>query len=83
MFGYERFTTVIMDGSNEFVNREIAGIIDMMTRRRIGRSRCRKLDRKHPTMKVIKRFTSARRYWEARRLIEKHYPGVCTFYAKV
>ena len=83
MFGYERFATVIMDGSNEFVNREIAGIIDMVTERRIGRSRCRKLDRNHPTMKVIKRFTSARRYWEARRLIDKYYPGLCTFYAKV
>lgn len=83
MFGYERYVTVIMDGSSNFANREIAGIIDMATRRRIGKSKCRTLDRKHPTMKVITRFTSARRYWEAKRLIEKDYPGVCTFYAKV
>lgn len=38
MFGMKKFTTVIMDGSNENVNREITGIIDMVTRRRIGRT---------------------------------------------
>lgn len=83
MFGYEIYNTVIMDGSNKVVNREIVGIIDMMTNRRIGRSKCRRFDKSHPTMKVVRRFTSARRYWEARRLIEKTYPGYCTFYAKL
>ena len=39
MFGTKKFTTVIMDGSNENVNREITGIIDMVTRRRIGRTK--------------------------------------------
>lgn len=79
MFGYKMYTTVIMDGSSKFVNREITGMIDMVTRRLFGRSRCRAMDSQHPTMKVIKRFTNAERYREARKLIETYYPGVCTF----
>jgi hypothetical protein len=83
MFGYKIYKTVIMDGTNLFVNREITGIIDMITRRRIGRSKWRPLDKNHPTMKVIKRFTSVRKYHDARRLIEKSYPGLCTFDATI
>lgn len=83
MFGKKKFVTIIMDGSNEYVNREIAGIMDMVTRRRIGRTKCRKLDKKHPTMKVFKRRTSWENYRDARMIIEKNYPGLCTFYAKV
>ena len=79
MFGYKIYTTVIMDGSSKFVNREITGMIDMVTRRLFGRSKCRELDRQHPTMKVIKRFTNATRYRETRKLIEMYYPGVCVF----
>lgn len=51
MFGTKNFTTIIMDGSNENVNREIIGIIDMITKRRISRTKCRSLDKNHPTMK--------------------------------
>lgn len=79
MFGYKVYKTVIMDGSSRFVNNEITGMIDMVTKRRIGKSRCRKLDKDHPTIKVVKRFTNSIRYWEARRLIEKYYPAVCNF----
>lgn len=79
MLGYKIYTTVIMEGSSKFVNREITGMIDMGTRRLFGRSKCRQLDRQHPTMKVIKRFTNASRYNETRKLIEKFYPGVCAF----
>ena len=35
MFGYKKFTTVIMDGSNDYVNGEVMGIMDMMTQRKI------------------------------------------------
>lgn len=77
MFGWRIYKTVIMDGS-KFVNGEIVGIIDMVTRRKIGRSRCRKLDRKqHPRKYVIRRFTSITRYHDARRMVEQFYPGVC------
>ena len=79
MFGYKIYTTVIMEGSSKFVNREIVGMIDMVTRRMIGKSKCRSLDRQHPTMKVVKRFTNASRYRDARRLVETYYPGVCAF----
>lgn len=79
MFGYRKYVTVIMDGSSRFVNREITGMVDMKTRRLFGRSKCRKLDKNHPTMMVIKRYTTPFRYWEAKRLIEQFYPGVCAF----
>ena len=46
MFGYKKYVTVIMDGSSKFVNQEIAGMIDMMTNRRIGRSKCHAFDKK-------------------------------------
>lgn len=82
MFGWRVYTTVIMDGSSKFVNREIVGLMDMITRRRIGKSRCRKLDKNYPTMRVIKRFTSIERYHNARREIERFYPGVCNFDVK-
>ena len=78
MFGWRIYKTVIMEGSNKAVNGEIVGLIDMITRRKIGRSRCRKLDRKqYPTMYVIRRFTNITRYHDARREIERFYPGVC------
>lgn len=79
MLGYKRYNTVIMDGSSKFVNQEIVGMIDMITRKRIGKSKCRPLGKDYPTMMVVKRFTSATKYWETRRAIEKNYPGVCTF----
>lgn len=79
MFGYRIYNTVIMDGSSKFVNGEIRGMIDMTTRRLIGKSRCRKLDKSHPTMIVIRRFTNAEKYRQARRRIENFYPGVCNF----
>lgn len=79
MLGFKVYKTVIMAGSNKKVNAEIAGIIDMVTGRRIGRSRRRRLDENHPTMFVIKRFTSAEKYRQAKVLIERHYPAMCAF----
>ena len=83
MLGYKRYTTIIMDGSNEKTVNEIIGIIDMITRRRIGKSKCRNLDSDHPTMKVIRTFASANTYQSIKRVIEKTYPGLCVFKAIV
>ena len=79
MFGYRMYNTVIMDGSSKFVNGEIRGLLDMTTNRVIGKTRCRKLDKDHPTMYVLRRFTNAEKYRQARRRIENFYPGVCNF----
>lgn len=77
MFGWRIYKTVITDG-NKFVNGEIVGLMDMITRRKVGRSRCRVVDRKrYPTRYVVRRFTNIKRYHDARREIEKFYPGVC------
>lgn len=79
MFGWRIYNTVIMDGSSKFVNREITGIVDMMTRRLFGRSICRKFDRQYVTMRVIRRFTNAERYRQTKNMIEEFYPGICAF----
>ena len=83
MLGYGKYVTVIMDGSNKKVVEEITGVFDMVTRRLIGKTRCRKLDKNHPSMLVITTYTSTRKYWIIRRIIEKAYPGLCTFNAVV
>lgn len=83
MLGYKRFNTVIMDGSSNFVNKEIAGIMDMVTGKRIGRTKVKSMDKNHPTMKRFTRFTSVQRYHDARRIIERTYPGLCVFDAKL
>lgn len=79
MLGYKVYETVIMDGSDTRKNAEIIGIIDMVTRRNIGRSKGRKLSKSYPSMVVIRRFTSAEKYRQAKRLIERNYPGLCSF----
>ena len=83
MLGFKVFNTVVMDGSSKFECREIAGIIDMVTNRRFGKSKARSLDKDHPTMKVIKRFTTAERYRQAKLIIEKTYPGNCVYDARL
>ena len=83
MFGYKNYVTVIMDGSDRKVVRDVIGIINMMCNRRFRKMRCRKLDAGHPTMKVIRTYTSAETYRQTRLLIEKVYPGLCTFDAIV
>lgn len=79
MFGYKKYVTVIMDGSDRYVVREILGIVNMVTKRRFGKMRCRKLDSNHPTMKIIKTWTNAETYRQMRRTIELQYPGLCAF----
>lgn len=79
MFGYKKYVTVIMDGTDRRIVREIIGIINMMCNRRLGKMKCRKLDANHATMKVIDVYTSAEMYRQTRRLIEKAYPGLCIF----
>lgn len=79
MLGYRKFNIVIMDGSSKWVNREIAGIVDMATDRKIGKTRPRPLDQSHPTMKVISRITTYDKFREACKIIENTYPGLCVF----
>lgn len=83
MLGFKTYYTVIMDGTNKKVNREILGIFDMMTiRRKFGkfaRTKTKWVDKDHPTMRVIKTFTSAENYRNIRRIIEEGYPGLCNF----
>lgn len=79
MLGIKRYVTVIMDGSDKKVNEKVIKLLDAATRRRIGKSKCRKLDSNHPTMMVVKRLTTRGRYIKAKLNIQKHYPGLCIF----
>lgn len=80
MLGFKNYYTVIMDGTDKKRNREILGIIDMMTiKRKFGRSKTKWLDKDHPTMRVVRTFTSAENYRNIRRIIEEGYPGLCCF----
>ena len=79
MMGYDKHVTVIMDGSSRRRNNEITDIIDMVIGKRIGKTKSRKLDDNHPTMRVITTTTTAENYRRIRRLIEALYPGLCIF----
>ena len=79
MLGWKMYNTVIMDASSRKNVENIVGTIDMMTNRRIGKSKARKLDRNRPSIRVVKRFTTANRYREAKLMLEEFYPGMCAF----
>lgn len=79
MLGFKKHNIVIMEGSSKFVNHEILGMVDCITNRRISRTRCQKFDGEHPTMFVIERVTTPRRFHTLKQLIEKVYPGICAF----
>lgn len=78
MLGWKKFNTVIMDGSSRFVNKEIAGIIGMVTRRRFRRVRIKSFPGR-PEMKVISIITNAETYRIIKNTIEAQYPGVCSY----
>lgn len=78
-FIVKKFTTVIMDGSDKSIVKDITGVINMMTKERRGKAICRSLDKNHPTMKVIETYTTSRTYNMIREAIEEIYPGLCIF----
>lgn len=75
-----KFNTVVMDGTQtEIVNFIMNDLIDELNNREYGKSICRPLDDRHPTMIVIETHTTERKYKTMQDLIELCYPGQCIF----
>lgn len=83
MLGIRKYKTIIMDGSDRKKVNEITNIFDMMLNKRFSKIKAKPVDEDHPTMLVFTTITSAQRYHDTRRIINKTYPGLCVFDAKM
>lgn len=75
----KKFTTVVMDGSDEETVRIIRESMNIVTEEKYGAATCRSLDGKHPSIKVIDVYTTKKVYDKIQRMIEDAYPGLCVF----
>lgn len=75
----KKFTTVVMDGSNEETVRIIRESMNIVTEERYGEATCRSSDNGNPTIKVIDVITTKKIYNKIQRMIENAYPGLCVF----
>ena len=75
----KKFTTVVMDGSDEETVRIIRESMNIVTKERYGEATCRSLNNGHPTIKVIDVYTTTKIYNKIQRMIENAYPGLCVF----
>lgn len=83
MEGIKTIATVIMDGSNRSIVKDIIDTVDLITGNRHGQSKVRALDSDHPTMKVVETITNDGTYAIIKEAIEVGYPGLCVFNAVV
>ena len=82
MAGFIRrnYKTVVMDGSNEEVLKDIINGIETATK---GEAKCYPLDDDHPTMMIIETRTCKRIYDVIQSVVEFMYPGLCVFNPKI
>ncbi len=73
------YATVVMDGSNTEVVRNIIDMIDTIIEGRGRHMSSHLLDKQHPTTMVIKTRTDVNTYGFVQKVIEKLYPGLCVF----
>ena len=81
-YGYKRYITVVMDGSDMGKLHHITDLFDMVTDEQMYgfKASCRSLDNRHPTMMVIESMLpSDLAYVKIQRVIESLYPGLCVF----
>lgn len=83
MLGIKLYKTVIMDGSDKKKVNEITSTFEMMKNKRFGKIKAKPVDKDHPTMLVFTTLMSAQRYHDTRRIINRTYPGLCVFDAKM
>lgn len=83
MEGIKTIATVIMDGSDRSIVKDIIDTVDLITGNRHGKSRVRAIDSAHPTMKVVETITNYDTYAIIKEVIEVGYPGLCVFNALV
>lgn len=86
MFGEKKERSfIIMDGSDKNYVKEVRSLCEMIIgKSRIinilfGRIRVRRLDRNHPTMKVVTVRSTYRPWSELRKLLERDHSGQCVF----
>lgn len=78
-FVVKDYATVVMDGSNTEVVRNIIDMIDTIIEGKGRRMSNHLLDKQHPTTMVIKTRTDVNTYGFVQKVIEKLYPGLCIF----
>lgn len=81
MNGYQprKFSTVIMDGTNEANVRVIISTIELFTNKKYGQAYRRALSIDHSTKAVIDVTTTQDVYDNIKKTIEMYYPGLCIF----
>ena len=76
---------VVMDGSDKNFVKEVIGVVEMTTGNthwfdKLKRNiRCKRLDKSHPTMKVITVKSHYRDFDAARKILTNVYPEQCVF----
>lgn len=78
MFGRKKRKFVIMDGSDVNYVNEIKGLSKMIIGR-FTRIKIRKIDRDHPTMKVVSIRSGYRQWHELRKILERDHSEQCVF----
>lgn len=76
-----RFDTVILNGSDDVMVRNITEAIEIVTKERYGKSTVRTIGVSN--VKVISTNTTARTYKKVRAMIKKAYPNTCIFCARI
>lgn len=76
----KKYTTIVMDGSNEKVLNDIINGMETATH---GKAECRPLDDDHPTMMIIETKTNKKTYNIIRDVVEFMYPGLCVFNPRI
>lgn len=79
MFGKENFMIIIDKEVDKVVNDNITGVIDMLTKKRYGKTIWRMLDDNNPDLKAVVIRTTYKNFNCMREIIENSYPGVCKF----
>ena len=79
MFGKKKERRfIIMDGSDDKYVNEIKGLSKMIIGR-FGRIKIQKMDRNHPTMKVVTIRSEYRQWSELRKILERDHSEQCVF----
>lgn len=86
MFGEKKKRSfIIMDGSDKNYVKEVRSLCEMFIGQSwiintlFGRIKVRRLDRNHPTMKVVTIKSGYRPWSELRKLLEQDHAGQCVF----
>lgn len=77
--GPRRFSTVVMDGSNDDVVHDIIHVVRTLIKGRGRFCSCMPVDEGRLTMFTIDVFTTKTVYNELEREISRRYPGLCMF----